>query len=137
MVKDLENYLEDQKNDIRIMPTTAPIKDPAFLSLLEKYNNLQLDRQKMLITSTENNPAIQTLDLQAAQLREDLLRLLKSYEQGLIVSRNDLCRQTGNLSSDIQKVPTQEKCILICPSAKCITVIIYLFASNKRTDCSF
>ena len=43
VVKDLETYLEDRTNNKRIMPTTAPIKDPAFVSLLEKYNGLQLD----------------------------------------------------------------------------------------------
>src|SRR3982750_3068644 len=109
------------------MPTTAPIKDPAFVSLLEKYNGLQLDRQKMLVTSTENNPAIQTLDTQAAQLREDLLRLLKSYEQGLVVSKNDLSRQTGNLYNNIQKVPTQEKIYLeYAPFGYCYTNYLFV-----------
>ena len=132
VVKDLENYLEDQKNDIRVMPTTAPIKDPAFLSFLEKYNNLQLERQKMLTTSTESNPAVQTLDLQAAQLREDLLRLLKSYEQGLIVSRNDLSRQTGNLSSDIQKVPTQQKMYLDMSRQQNVLQALYTYLLQTR-----
>jgi tyrosine-protein kinase Etk/Wzc len=132
VVKDLENYLEDGSNNKRIMPTTAPIKDPAFVSLLEKYNSLQLERQKMLVTSTENNPAIQTLDTQTAQLREDLLRLLKSYEQGLIVSKNDLSRQTGNLYNNIQKVPTQEKIYLEYARKQNVLQSLYTYLLQTR-----
>ena len=132
VVKDLENYLEDRSNNTRVMPTTAPIKDPAFLSLLEKYNGLQLDRQKMLATSTESNPAIQTLDMQAAQLRDDLLHLLKSYEQGLVTSRNDLSRQTGNLSNDIQKVPTQEKLYLDMSRQQNVLQALYTYLLQTR-----
>jgi len=132
VVKDLENYLEDGSNNKRIMPTTAPIKDPAFVSLLEKYNSLQLERQKMLVTSTENNPSIVMLDTQAAQLREDLLRLLKSYEQGLIVSKNDLSRQTGNLYSNIQKVPTQEKIYLEYARKQNVLQSLYTYLLQTR-----
>lgn len=132
VVKDLEGYLEDESNNKRIMPTTAPIKDPAFVSLLEKYNSLQLERQKMLATSTENNPSILTLDSQAAQLREDLLRLLKSYEQGLVVNKNDLSRRTGDLYNNIQKVPTQEKIYLEYARKQNVLQSLYTYLLQTR-----
>ncbi len=138
VVKDLETYLSDGTNNQKIMPTTAPIKDPTFVSLLDKYNGLQLERQQMLVTSTENNPAIKTLDVQAEQLRDDLSRLLKSYEQGLVVNRNDLSRQTGNLSSNIQKVPTQEKVYLEYARKQSVlqTLYTYLLTTKEQTAVS-
>jgi len=69
------------KNNERVMPTTAPIQDPAFVSLEEKYNSLQLQKQQMLLNSTEKNPAIQTIDVQLAQQRADLLKILRSFKK--------------------------------------------------------
>ncbi len=72
------------------------------------------------------------------QLREDLLRLLQSYEQGLVVSRNDLSRQTGNLSYNIQKVPTQEKVYLEYASKQNVlqTLYTYLLQTREQTAVS-
>lgn len=132
VIKDLETYLLDDDNNKRVMPTTAPIKDPAFVNLLEKYNGLQLQRQQLLVTSTVNNPAVITLDAQAAQLREDLLKILQSYRQGLVVSRNDLSRQTTNLNSNIQKVPTQERVYLEYARKQSVLQALYTYLLTTR-----
>ena len=52
VIASLEQYLADETNNNRIMPTTAPIQDPAFVATLEKYNDLQLQREQQLTNST-------------------------------------------------------------------------------------
>ena len=132
VINDLVSYLEDNKNNARVMPTTAPIKDPAFVSLLEKYNGLQLDRQSLLVNSTENNPAVKTLDLQAAQLREDLIKNLHSYEQSLSFSQKDLTRQTNAAASSIRNVPTQERVYLEFARKQNVLQSLYTYLLTTR-----
>ncbi len=64
VIDDLEKYLDDDKNNSRIMPTTAPIQDAAFVNTLEKYNSMQLQRQGLLQNTTEANPSVRNLDVQ-------------------------------------------------------------------------
>ncbi len=132
VIHDLVNYLQDDKNNQRIMPTTAPIKDPAFVSLLEKYNGLQLDRQQLLVNSTENNPAVKTLDLQAAQLRQDLIKNLSSYEQTLRFSQQDLTRQTNEAATSIRNVPTQERVYLEYARKQNVLQSLYTYLLTTR-----
>ena len=132
VIHDLINYLEDEKNNQRVMPTTAPIKDPAFVSLLEKYNNLQLDRQQLLVNSTENNPAVKTLDLQAAQLRQDLIKNLSSYEQSLSFSQKDLTRQTNEVATNIRNVPTQQRVYLEYERKQNVLQSLYTYLLTTR-----
>lgn len=138
VINDLVSYLKDEKNNERVMPTTAPIKDPAFVSMLEKYNNLQLDRQQMLVNSTENNPNVKTLDLQAAQLRQDLVRNLSSYEQSLSFSQKDLTRQTNEVATNIRNVPTQEKVYLEYERKQNVlqSLYTYLLTTKEQTAVS-
>ena len=138
VIHDLVSYLQDEKNNQRVMPTTAPIKDPAFVSLLEKYNTLQLDRQQLLVNSTENNPAVKTLDQQAAQLRQDLVRNLSSYEQSLSFSQKDLSRQTSEVATNIRNAPTQEKVYLEFERKQNVlqSLYTYLLTTKEQTAVS-
>jgi capsular exopolysaccharide synthesis family protein len=112
VVEDLENYLKDARNNTRIMPTTAPIQDPAFVQTLDKYNTLQLQRQTYLQTSTENNPNVKSTDIQLSQLRGDLLSMLQTYKKGINTEQTDLESRNAQMQSSIQKVPTQQKIFL-------------------------
>ncbi len=132
VINDLVAYLQDDKNNQRVMPTTAPIKDPAFVSLLEKYNGLQLDRQQLLVNSTENNPAVKTLDLQAAQLRQDLIKNLTSYAQSLTFSQKDLSRQTNEVASNIRNVPTQQRVYLEFARKQNVLQSLYTYLLTTR-----
>ena len=132
VTNDLVNYLKDNKNNARVMPTTAPIKDPAFVSLLEKYNNLQLDRQQLLVNSTENNPSVRTLDAQAGTLREDLIKNLQSYAQSLTFSRQDLTRQTNEAATNISNVPTQERVYLEFARKQGVMQSLYTYLLTTR-----
>ena len=132
VTNELVNYLKDDKNNERVMPTTAPIKDPAFVSLLEKYNGLQLDRQQLLVNSTENNPAVKTLDAQAAQLRQDLIKNLQSYGQSLTFSQKDLTRQTNEVATNIRNVPTQQRVYLEFARKQSVLQSLYTYLLTTR-----
>lgn len=132
VVRDLIEYLQDTKNNQRIMPTTAPIQDPAFVSLLEKYNTFQLQRQQLLLNSTELNPAVKSIDVQLVQLREDLLKMLRSYEQGLMVSKTDLEKRNTSMEGAIKEVPTQEKVYLEYSRVQQVLQGLYMYLLQTR-----
>lgn len=112
VVDDLEKYLEDAHNNSRVMPTTAPIQDPAFVQTLGKYNSLQLQRQTYLQTSTEANPNVKSIDIQLSQLRGDLLSMMKTYKKGLNTEQTDLESRNAQMQGSIEKVPTQQRIYL-------------------------
>lgn len=109
IVDDLQKYLTDERNSARVMPTTAPIKDPAFVQTLDKYNSMQLQRQTYLQNSTEANPAIKSLDIQLSQLRGDLISMMRTYRSGVSVQKNDLEARNSLIQSKMSNVPTQER----------------------------
>src|SRR5690606_35133301 len=70
IVESLETHIK--KDAHRVVPSTLLINDPNLSSIIEKYNNLQLTKQSLLLTQTENSPYIQNLDQQLAVLRSDM-----------------------------------------------------------------
>ncbi|MFZ1799744.1 MAG: polysaccharide biosynthesis tyrosine autokinase [Chitinophagaceae bacterium] len=138
VVQDLINYLTDDNNNERIMPTTAPISDPAFVSLLERYNSMQLDRQKSLLNLTEDNPAIKSIDIQLSQQRSDLLKIMKTFLNGLKVNQADLKRRNNLVDYSVQKVPTQQRISLDYARQQAVLqgLYTYLLQTKEQTEVS-
>jgi capsular exopolysaccharide synthesis family protein len=132
VVDDLEKYLTDERNNTRIMPTTAPIQDPAFVQTLGKYNTLQLQRQSDLQTSTAANPAIKSIDIQLSQLRGDLLNMMRTYKKSLGTEQAELESRNNQMMGDIYKVPTQERMYLDFTRRQNVIQQLYTYLLQTR-----
>lgn len=134
VIESLEKYLMDEKNNKRIMPTTAPIQDPAFVALLDKYNNLQLQREQLLSNSTEANPSVKNIDAQLISIRGDLVRLMGSFKRALLAQQRELVRTNSQTSGMIRQVPAQEKTFLEYSRQQNIKQELYLYLLKKREE---
>src|SRR5690606_2853487 len=56
LMEGLESYINNPEN--KIIPSSLAASDPSFTSRIEKYNALQLERERLLMGTTERNPAI-------------------------------------------------------------------------------
>jgi len=130
----LEDYLKDEKNNKRIMPTTVTVQDPAFVSTLDKYNSLQLQRESSLATLNEDNPMIKNVDQQLAVLRSDLMSSLNSFQKTLALKQNELRLKTGQTQGLIKQVPQQEKTYLEYSRQQDIKQQLYLYLLQKKEE---
>ncbi|PSL44893.1 capsular exopolysaccharide synthesis family protein [Chitinophaga niastensis] len=134
VVQSLEQYVKDDKNNKRVVPSAIVVQDPTFVSIVEKYNTLQLERERLLLSSTDANPLIRNMDGQLAGLRLDLMRNLGSFKNGLQVSIDELERNSGMLNQKIKKVPSTERVFLDYSRQQAIKQELYLFLLKKREE---
>ncbi len=132
IVDDLEKYLTDERNNSRVMPTTAPIKDPAFVQTLDKYNSMQLQRQTYLQNSTEANPAVKSLDIQLTQLRGDLISMMRTYKSGVALQKADLEQRNNVIQGKMSSVPTQEREYLDFTRKQNVMQQLYLYLLQTK-----
>jgi len=131
-VQSVEKYLANQDNKDRFMPTTASITDQAYISYVERYNNLQQQRQQMLTNTTEQNPAIKAIDVQLSEIRTNLLKTLKTYEEGLTVQKNNFQNQNATVQTAIQKMPTQQRQYLESSRRQEVLQQLYVYLLTVR-----
>jgi len=134
-VQGVEKYLANQDNNNRFMPTTASITDQAYISYVERYNNLQQQRQQMLTNSTEQNPAVKAIDGQLNEIRANLLKTLRTYEESLIVQRDNFQNQNTSVKTAIQKMPTQQRQYLEASRRQEVLqqLFVYLLTVREQT----
>lgn len=134
VVEAISQYIKDEKNSQHVVPSLLLVQDPNFTAMIGKYNVLQLDRERLLMTTTDTNPLIKSIDLQLVNLRKDIQQNLASMEQGITVSINELQQKYNSLSGEIRKVPAKERIFNDYSRQQAIKQELYMFLLKKREE---
>ncbi|PWG78728.1 GumC family protein, partial [Pararcticibacter amylolyticus] len=130
----LIDYLKDESRNKRVVPNSVLPDDPIFAAVVDKYNNLVLERDKLLLSSTEDNPVVKNLEQRIISLRKDMLSNLLSTSRSLGISKQQLERNAGKIEGKIRAVPGQERTYLDLTRQQEIKQELYIYLLQKREE---
>ena len=126
VLESIEEYINKEPGKFELVPSTLTIQDPTLVQLITKFNELQLERERMLRTTLPNNPLVKDLNDQLASLQLNILENLHNIKNGLTIARKSLESSSNRFRSQIQKVPSIERDLLeirgTCISTYCRSV---------------
>lgn len=134
VIESLEKYMHDSKSDNRAIPVSLLVENEVLSGLTAKYNELQLRRERLLMSSTEANPAVQNVESQIANLRADIKNALYSAKSELQVSIAQLKRNSGGIDAQLQQVPSKERVYLEYSRQQSIKQELFLFLLKKKEE---
>lgn len=133
VIKTMVAYLTDERNNFRPVPALFT-SDAMFSGLLLKYNDLQVQRDRLLLSVKESNPIAANLNVQIANLRADLIKSLYSQQNAYQISKKQLLFQNSEVNSLIQNVPVQERQFLDLSREKELKQNLYLYLLQKSEE---
>ncbi|WP_242693362.1 GumC family protein [Sabulibacter ruber] len=134
ILRSIESYLAKNKGQYRMVPSSLGIQDPTLMTLIGKFNELQLERERMLRTTNPNSPLIQNINEQLANLRKNILENLRNIKASLIITSNKLKAASGQYKTKIKKVPSMERELLEISRQQSIKQNLYLYLLQKREE---
>jgi tyrosine-protein kinase Etk/Wzc len=134
VIESLEKYINDETNNKRIVPSSLVLEDPNFVSIIGKYNGLELERERLLMSNTPSNPVVKNIDEQLVGLRGDLKSNLSSFKTGIQTSIGQLQQRSGAIDKKIQQVPAKERVFLDYSRQQAVKQELYLFLLKKREE---
>lgn len=134
ILSDLENYLKDESKNKRVFPTSLLPQDMVFSGIMNQYNALLIERDKQLLSVTEESPFIKNIDTQIAGLRSGILSNIQSTKNTFVVTRNKLRSQLSQSEGQISGVPKIEKNYLQLVRTKGIKQELYIFLMQKAEE---
>ncbi|AHM58410.1 capsular exopolysaccharide family protein [Flammeovirgaceae bacterium 311] len=134
ILNSIEDYLRREGNEVGIVPSTLSITDHTLNRLIERYNELQLERQRLLLTNKPNNPLVMNLSEQLTDLRQNILENLSNIRQSMEITRNNLQSNYAQFESKIEQVPGMEREIQAISRQQGIKEGLYLYLLQKREE---
>lgn len=132
----LAEYVKDyvSKASEELIPADLGLKNASISNNSIKYNELLLERNRILKSSGKKNPVIVNLDEQLSQLRESLRQSLINLTTSLKIALKAAKRQEYRLNSKIALAPKQEREFNDIQRQQKIISSLYLFLLQKREE---
>jgi tyrosine-protein kinase Etk/Wzc len=134
VIESLERYILDNAGNPRIVPASLVVQDPTLSGVVNQYNNLLMQRSRLLLGSTEDNPVVVNIDAQLKDLRQDLLTGIQSVKRSAQVALRGLRSNSNELEAQMRKVPEKERVGLEYSRQQNIRQELYLFLLQKREE---
>ncbi|WP_035647871.1 tyrosine-protein kinase [Flavobacterium sp. ASV13] len=133
VVSSLLDFIK-KSNNSDLLPTNM-ISDNADASgLISSYNQLVLDRNRILKSATEENPSVVKLDQQISSLKSNVATSLRRMQSNLQIQNRDIKSQEGILNSKIGKIPVQERQFRVIARQQKVKEELYLYLLQKREE---
>ncbi|WP_162915547.1 GumC family protein [Paraflavitalea soli] len=134
VVQALEQFLKDNLNNARVVPSSLVMQDANFIALVQRYNETQMQRDRMLMSLTASHPSVITTEEQLSNLRIELLSSIASVKKGIEVSVSELKKRTAGMESTITTIPAKERTFLDYSRQQAIKQELYLFLLKKMEE---
>lgn len=136
VLESIERYLRQPNSEYSTVPSSLDIKDETLISLINSFNALQLNRERMLRTIQPNSVLMQNANQELVNLKAKILENLQNIKTGLQITRNQLQKNTGQFESKIRQVPQQERELANISRQQEIKRNVYAYLLQKREETS-
>lgn len=134
LAKYIRDYLADPTKAGELIPANTGIVDVNIEGQIAEYNELMLQRDKLIGNSSNKNPVVMDMNNSLAAMKQTIVRTVDNLIAGLDLKIQNIRSEEERTLKRIAAVPSQQKYVLSVERQQKIKESLYIYLLNKREE---
>ena len=134
LLNSVQESMSQPSNQYQTLPANVGISDPTVNGLISKYNEIALERKRLLRSASETSPTVTPLTSQLDDLNNSIHRAMAQAKKGLQIQRNNVASQYGKYQGQLTASPEQERMLTQIGRQQDVKSGLYLMLLQKREE---
>lgn len=136
MLQSISSELRDTSNNFKIIPINPSLYDGKVLGLIQPYNDLVLQRERLLMSGQPSNPVVQSTNQKLRSLRNSIVAAIANMQGDISLNLSKLQNQFDKSNDRLRSVPIKERGLTDKERTQGIKENLYVYLLQKREEVS-
>lgn len=134
LMQSLKEYMQTPTNKYQTLPSNVGLKDPSAATLIGQYNQIALERNRVLRSASEHSPVIQELTSQLDALITSINGAIDQSKRGLEIQKKAIMSTYGKYTGKLSQTPEQERFLTEIGRQQTVKSSLYIMLLQKREE---
>lgn len=134
LLNELESYINSPSNKYQPIPFNIGLQDDASSALINNYNQLVVQRNRLLQSASETSPSVTPITAQLDDIYRSIRSALRQTRRNMEIQRNALTSQLGKYEGQLYDSPEQERMLTQIGRQQEVKSGLYLMLLQKREE---
>ncbi|MBO1363314.1 polysaccharide biosynthesis tyrosine autokinase [Prevotella sp. A2931] len=134
LLNEMSQYMNQPGNRYEALPSSVGLTDQNATVLINKYNEIAMERKRLLRSASESSPTVTPLTAQLDDLTNSIRRAMNQSRRGMEIQRNAVASQLNKYSGEVGATPEQERMLTQIGRQQEVKSGLYLMLLQKREE---
>lgn len=134
LLNSISEYMNDPSNKYQTLPSNVGLSDASATSLIDKYNDIVITRNRLLRSASESSPTVTPLTAQLDDLTSSIQRAMIQARKSMEIERNNIANMYGRYAGQTNATPEQERILTQIGRQQDVKSGLYLMLLQKREE---